>query len=250
MASGVQMDKIVPRLAQQECERAIAKFPNTPRFKFQLGRAQETGQDYSSANASYLQAAAAGYAAAFYNLGVNYGYGHGVPKDNDVAQKLLQKAEAGGVNAAQNAFRLFVFLSDGYSSPQVFQALYDGRLSVASIRSQAVYWFTFLDRFHDTPDCSRVMTDQTYAKFYMAAQTGMVAGMFSALAGANRNYRPGDFGAAAQSGLDAGMGFDNRVIAKLSNAKEDAQLFCERHGCDSPVAYQFFNNLAALANQL
>ena len=52
MAAGVPMEKMVPRLAQQECERAVAHYPNTARFRYQLGRAFYAARNWARARQS------------------------------------------------------------------------------------------------------------------------------------------------------------------------------------------------------
>jgi hypothetical protein len=129
------------------------------------------------------------------------------------------------------------------------QALYDGRLPASAMKSQGPYWLTFLDLYRNTDSCRRLLSEATFGKFYMAGQIGELNGIFGALVDAHRGPS-GDFGAAAKSGWDAGMNMTNTMVDAISRAKQDAQLFYDRHGCDSPVARKFFDNIAAAASQM
>lgn len=249
MAAGVVMEKMVPRLAQQECERAIAKYPNTVRFRYQLGRALYVGNSPGPALGYLRDAAAAGYPAAFLTLGQMYGAGAGVDQDTDMAQQMFRKAMAGGVDAKDDLGE-YVFIADGYAFPQVMQAVYDNRLSAEAMKAQGPYWLVFLDLYRNTPDCARLLSAETFGKFYMAGQFGELKGILGALVEAHRGPSNGDFGADAQQGWNAGMNFTQSMLGSISRAKEDAQLFYDRHGCDSPVASRFFGNIAMVARQM
>lgn len=249
MAAGVVMEKMVPRLAQQECERAIAKYPNTMRFRYQLGRALYVGNSPGPALGYLRDAAAAGYPAAFLTLGQMYGAGAGVASDIDTAQQMFRKAMAGGVDAKDDLGE-YVFIADGYAFPQVMQGVYDNRLSAEAMAAQGPYWLVFLDLYRNRPDCARLVSDGTFGKFYLAGQFGELKGVFGALAEAHRGPSNGDFGRDAQQGWNAGMDFTKSMLGSISRAKEDAQLFYDRHGCNSPVANRFFSNIAMVARQM
>jgi TPR repeat protein len=249
MAVGVKLEGIVPRLAVQECERAVSEYPNTARFRYQLGRAQEASGNMPAAIASYQQAGAMGYGMAWYNLGIDYSSGKGVPADSRIAEEYLRKAMAAKIDV-RDELREIVFSTDGYSNPQFFDAIYNGRLSVADAKGAGIYLMKFVDLFRNTPDCQRVISGYAYSQLEISGQQGAIGQMLGALAGANRNYRPGDFGAAAQSGIDAGKGFNQRLAMQLSKAEADAQMFYDRHGCHSAVSSQFFRNLESIASRL
>lgn len=74
------------------CKDAIKKYPNSPRFLFQLARAYTAGKQFDNALSFYKQAAKQNYAAAQYNLGVMYFHGHGVSSDNVESFKWYLKA--------------------------------------------------------------------------------------------------------------------------------------------------------------
>ncbi len=61
---------------------------------------------------------------------------------------------------------------------------------------------------------------------------------------ASRSGRPpGDFTAAAKEGYETGREFRLNVAMQVDKARTDAQLFYDRHGCNSPVAKRFFKNI-------
>jgi TPR repeat protein len=249
MATGVPIDKVIPRLAQEECERAIVQYPNTVRFRYQLGRALCAGRNFGAALPYLGQAAQSGYPAAFLTLGSLYGSGDGVEQNTDMAELMFRKAIAGGVDA-KDQLAQYTFASEGYSNPQVMQAVYDGRLSTEAMKAQSAYWLTFLDQFRNAEGCARILSAETFGKFYFAGQIGELKGVFGALVDAHQGPGTGDFGADAQSGWNAGMNLTQRMLASISRAKEDAQLFYDRHGCDSAVATRFFGNIATAARQM
>lgn len=202
-----------------------------------------------AAVASYQQAGAMGYGMAWYNLGITYSSGKGVPADARIAEEYLRKAMAAGIDV-RDELREIVFSAEGYSNPSFFDAIYNGRLSVADAKGASVYLMKFVDLFRNTLDCQRVISGYAYSQLEMSGQQGAIGQMLGAISGANRNYRPGDFGAAAQSGIDAGKGFNQRLAMQLSSAESDAQLFYDRHGCHSAVSSQFFRNLESAASRL
>jgi len=73
--------------AVSACEEAVGKYPETPRFLFQLARAYTKDKQYKKAKQYYLQAIDRGSAAAMNNLGALYDQGWGVPKDPVKAYK-------------------------------------------------------------------------------------------------------------------------------------------------------------------
>ena len=178
-----------------------------------------------------------------------YASGDGVEQDTDMAAVMFRKAITGGVDA-RDELAEYVFASDGYSNPQVMQAVYDGRLAADVMKAQSAYWLTFLDLYRNTADCVRILSAETFGKFYIAGQIGELKGVFGALVEAHRGPSTGDFGAAAELGWSAGMNMTQRMLTSISRAKQDAQLFYDRHGCDLPVANRFFGNIAAVARQM
>ena len=66
------------------------------RALYQLGRAYAAGKQTGEAVAAFRKAADKGSTAAMVELGVMYGNGAGVPKDEAQARKLLERAAEGG----------------------------------------------------------------------------------------------------------------------------------------------------------
>jgi uncharacterized protein len=82
------------------CKKAA---PGSRRAMFQLGRAYAANQQISDAVAAWRKAADKGSSAAMVELGVLYGTGAGVAKDEDQARKLFQRAaEAGNPRGVSN----------------------------------------------------------------------------------------------------------------------------------------------------
>ena len=101
--------------------------------------------------------------------------------------------------------------------------------------------------FHNTEDCQDVISTYALSRLLQAETFGTLGQMFGAIANSDRNYRPGDFGAAGRSGWNAGMSATNGLMLQVSKARADAQFFYDRHGCHSPVSHHFFKNVEALA---
>ena len=246
MAQGVQMRAIVPALAVQECQKAVAQFPHTARFLYQLGRAEEASNDVQSAVADYQKAADMGYGMAWLNLGYAYEGDGSIPANYQAAATSFRNAIAAGIDAHSELQEL-IFDPSGYSSPQFFSAMFDGRLSDINAGSASVYLGEFMQLFHNTPDCQDVVSDYAMGHLLMGEEFGALGQMFAGLAQAHSGGDNGDFGQDAQQGWNAGMATTNGLLVQVSDARADAQLFYNREGCDSPVSRQFFHNVESFA---
>ena len=236
-------------LARQECQRAVEQFPNTPRFVYQLARADEASGNKSAAFVEYQKAAGMGYPMAFFGLGIAYEYGTGVAPDYGIAGEYLKKAIASGIDA-EAELRSVVFDPTGYSNPSFFLAMFQGELSGNDATAAAVYLGEFMQMFHNTEDCQNVVSTAALGRLLMQDQFGGLGVMLEGLMNAHRQPTNGDYGLDFKQGMDAAMGANNNLIASVSNARTDAQLFYDREGCHSPVAIQFFRNVEALAARL
>jgi TPR repeat protein len=122
--SGVHYDRIDAMRAEAACRRALHEVPS-PRVVYQLGRSLDAGRKYAEAVANYQNAAEQGYAAAQNSLGLMYGEGKGVVRDDTQAAAWYRKAAQQGYPVAQNNLGLM------YA---------DGR-GVARDDAQAVAWY-------------------------------------------------------------------------------------------------------------
>jgi TPR repeat protein/class 3 adenylate cyclase len=85
------------------CRSAVELYPQSRRFKFQLGRALYASGSYKEALELFRPLAEAGYSKAMNGLGALYRSGQGVPKDYGEALKWFRKAaEQGNANAQNN----------------------------------------------------------------------------------------------------------------------------------------------------
>jgi hypothetical protein len=239
MAPGVEMQRIVPRLALQECRRAVAEFPGTARFRFQLGRAMLAAQDQGAVS-MLQQAGEMGHAYAWVSLGNTYANDSRGPADDEAAAAALRKAAAAGIDVREDLARV-TFWPEGYSNPAFFKAVWDGQ-GAAVNRQNSLYLQHFLTMFRSTGDCVRVVNDRFFGRLSQQASMDMLGNMLGGLAGAQRG-RSGNLDNAFSEGLAAGQAFTGGLIGSTADAKTDAQLFYDRHGCDSPVARRFFGNL-------
>jgi len=100
-AAGVAPEKIDVQRALAACRSAVARFPDSPRLHFQLGRVYLRDGNLAGAIAEYRMAADKGYAAAEYQLSNIYGMGLGVDRDDAKSAFWCRKAAGQGVTAAQ-----------------------------------------------------------------------------------------------------------------------------------------------------
>ncbi|MGE0767231.1 MAG: caspase family protein [Hyphomicrobiaceae bacterium] len=89
------------------CRQAVARYPNTPRFEFQLARSLHKGEQYAEAARLYRELVERGYLAALTNYGWLLDNGRGVRRDHAAAVRLHllaahQGDQFGMFNAAQS----------------------------------------------------------------------------------------------------------------------------------------------------
>jgi TPR repeat protein len=110
--SGVALDEINGKAAQEACERAMRKFPREVRFKAYLGRALESLDRLDEAVVVYRQAADQGNAVAQFSLAGLYDEGH---NDVEAAKWYRQAADQKDVGAAM---RIASMYEQGRGVPQ------------------------------------------------------------------------------------------------------------------------------------
>jgi hypothetical protein len=252
MAKGVVMEDIIPRLALTACEQAVAAYPDEARFRYQLGRALEASGRQAEAFAAFEQAAGMGHRMAHYNLGIAYANGQGTPADAAKAREQFNKAMELGVSAAGEWMAYYVFSSEGFSHPAFFQAIYEGNYADinADPTDMATYLTTFIEPFTKTEGCGMVISRASFTKMSQHAQMAVLGKMLGSMANARNDHASGDFVGAGVAGYRAGEKFNVDIAAMVDKGHDDAQLFYERYGCDSPIAQTFFQNVETYANKL
>ena len=83
------------------CRDAVARYSDTPRFKYQLGRALVRSGSYVKAIKWFREVAIQNYSAAENNMGIMYARGKGVTKDDVEAVRWYRKAAAQDNASAQ-----------------------------------------------------------------------------------------------------------------------------------------------------
>ncbi|PWT92127.1 MAG: hypothetical protein C5B56_02755, partial [Proteobacteria bacterium] len=78
------------------CRAALAQYPGTPRFEFQLARSLHKTEAYPEAAQRYRDLVEHGYFAALTNYGWMLNFGHGVPRDPAAAVRLYMLAAQQG----------------------------------------------------------------------------------------------------------------------------------------------------------
>ena len=94
--AGLEVDKINVAAAGPACNDAMQRYPDVMRFVLEAGRVATARKDYAEARRLYEQAAAAGYAMAFNNIGALYEGGNGTPVNYFEAARWYQKAADAG----------------------------------------------------------------------------------------------------------------------------------------------------------
>ena len=89
-------NEIDPATAVPACKDAVEKYPNVPRYKFELGRAQLADKDTDGAIALFKAAADAGYVRASQHLGTMLEGGLGMKQDVAQANTYFETAANAG----------------------------------------------------------------------------------------------------------------------------------------------------------
>ncbi len=90
--AGVEVDKMNVAAAGAACNDAMQRYPDVTRFVFEAGRVATAKKNYAEARRLYDQAASAGYAMAFNNIGATYEFGTGTPMNYEEAARWYQKS--------------------------------------------------------------------------------------------------------------------------------------------------------------
>jgi hypothetical protein len=96
MIAGVTFGALDGAAGAKACRAALAKYPNTPRFEFQLARSLQKIEAYDEAAALYASLVKRGYFAALVNYGWLLNNGQGVKRDQQAAVRLYLLAAQQG----------------------------------------------------------------------------------------------------------------------------------------------------------
>jgi TPR repeat protein len=218
---------------------------------------QGVGQDYAEATRWYRKAAEQGEAHAQNNLGRMYEKGLGVPADSKKAAEYYSLASRSTDNEiakrAREALDLLTgksFPTVGYSNPEFFQAIYEGRTEGVRVSQVGFYLTAFLSMFTnaDIRECRNVVGKATLYRIAGAGSADVLGQILGGLVQAHRSQggsRDDLFG----QGFSAGAGSFGGMMLSEASAQADAQLFYDRHGCNSAVANRFFGNISKFASQ-
>jgi Caspase domain/Putative peptidoglycan binding domain len=95
-APGVVIGSLDGEAGVKACRAALAKYPNTPRFEFQLARSLQVTKAYDEAARLYAELVKRGYLAALVNYGWLLNNGQGVQQDQKAAvRQYLLAAQQG-----------------------------------------------------------------------------------------------------------------------------------------------------------
>jgi TPR repeat protein len=96
VTAGAVMGDLDGPAGVKACRSALAKYPNTPRFEFQLARSLQKTEAYDEAANVYGSLVERGYFAALVNYGWLLNNGEGVTRDETAAVRLYLLAAAQG----------------------------------------------------------------------------------------------------------------------------------------------------------
>jgi hypothetical protein len=147
-----------------------------------------------------------------------------------------------GPDAGEIIARL-IFPTEGYSNPAFFRAIYEGRTQGMRVSQVGYYLTAFFSMFtnaeDDAAECRNVVSKTTLLRIGGA---GSADALKQVLGGLVQAHRQGD-------GISAGFETFGGMMLSEASAKADAQLFYDRHGCQSPVANRFFSNISDFAKK-
>ena len=126
VSPGVQWRDLEPSATVTACREAIAAYPRTRRFHYQLGRGLLKAGQYEAAIEIFGPLADHGYAMAQFALGNLYAGGRGTAKNYETAVAWYRKAAEQGNAPGQN--NLGVMYLRGYGVKRDF--------------AQAIEWYT------------------------------------------------------------------------------------------------------------
>ena len=130
---GRNIAAIDPVTAVPACQAAVQRYPNEPRFKYELGRAQIAAKNFIEGNQAYEAAMKAGNVDAMGGLGTSYHIGRGIPQNYQRAFELLTKAA--DLNDPNAMISLGAMYADGHfvqKDPGKAQALYDKAIALGN----------------------------------------------------------------------------------------------------------------------
>ena len=235
VAPGVELDKIIPRLAIEACEKALKDFPDEPRLIYQLGRAYAVAGQPEAATKSYERAMGKGYAMAFVNRGSQL---EDLGQTEGAIAAYKKGAELGSSTAKERLAAL-TFVADGFSNPEFFKSIYEKKFAGRD-NSQVIYVATFVSLFYNTEGCRGVATNSLYVQSGSLGQRAVFGQVLGALKQSQQN---------GTIGFNEGQDARNNIVMKTDADQSDANLFYKRYQCQGPVATQFFKNLSVWVNQ-
>lgn len=236
MATGVTMDKIVPRLAMLTLRKDLEQYPDSPRLNYYLGRIYQAGNEIDKAIKALEKAKSFGYRMADYNLAIIYTFDR--PDLRKARLHAFAAAKSGIGSRAKQLVDFVTFKTRDYSEPEIFARVYRG--SLQERRYDKSRFVNFMGLFLGALRKSGCNAD---IPIDVIAQVGehRAAKVFGQL-----------FGALAKSQRDGTIGYDETRGAMMNiagaekKAQADAALFLKRYSmgamCNSPVAKRFIKN--------
>jgi hypothetical protein len=254
LAPGKTDDEIVAVLAMRACSAAVERFPNEPRFQFQLGRALTAMKRPEEAAKAFERAASMGYPAAnFYRAeaALQAYWDSGSESDLDNAKQLLKEAKDSFAPAAER-LRQLVFRKEGFQNPRIVEAFYQGEVEQLNVaRILVAHYALGMHEFLST----RWNPEDNDCPAYLV-EPAINYELDSACAGDPRNgleragYDLALYGAAlAGKLLDPVWKGDLQKWREFyqSLGRRDGQYLAGEYGCQSPVTKRLYKGLLQFA---
>ena len=136
------------------------------------------------------------------------------------------------------------FPVEGYTDTDLMKQIYDGDFDKDTVPPAPVYAQEFMQMFANTDECRSLVDASSFTKI-TAIAAGRLAGD---LLGLNQQGMPQmpqthNLDEILSQAFQGGAQTMGRGAQLTQRADADAQLFYDRHGCQSPVAERFFRNL-------
>ncbi|ACE85010.1 tetratricopeptide repeat protein [Cellvibrio japonicus] len=267
-AKGVEEEEIVPGPSIKSCRDAVADYPDTPRFHFQLGRVLLKNEQYEEAIESLTTAAESDYGPAFAYLADIYQSGLLGEADLETAESYYDIAIKSGFEPAIYAKQGLHdtdqeadgFDASKFTNGPILKALYDGDFD-SLLQSNQFFiskYLVSLNSYFSEPFNYHDESCSSYAhpRIVRSLGTNQLEYLGVGLDGSMEERAESGlaltlkiFASIAQDGgselMKAGMD-----IAELeAAANRDGVLLARTYGCENPVFIRLYENLESYATK-
>jgi len=141
------------------------------------------------------------------------------------------------------------FSTNGYTDPAQMKEIYEGKFDSQSVPPAPIYAQEFMSMFvhGEQEECKSLVNPSSFAKITAIATKRMVQDLIPGLNQPTlempQQQHPRKLEDFFTQGWNMGSATMGRANQLTQRADSDAQLFYDRHGCQSEIAQRFFRNL-------